>query len=92
MSAGDEPRELQELRAQISAIDRAIFDAVNERLRLVARLKHLKKELGIDFVDPLREAALLAERARENGGPLSAEGLRDFYTELLALTKRELEP
>ena len=30
---------LNDLRDQISAIDRAIFAAVNERLRLVGRLK-----------------------------------------------------
>ena len=30
--------------------------------------------------------------SNENGGPLSDEGLRAFYTELLALTKRELAP
>jgi chorismate mutase len=90
MSAVDEPRELQELRAQITAIDRAIFAAVNERLRLVARLKRVKDEHGIGFLDTGREAALLEERARENEGPLSEAGLRGFYAELLALMKREL--
>jgi chorismate mutase/prephenate dehydratase len=80
---------LHDLRAQITAIDRAIFAAVNERLRLVARLKQFKREQGLDFVDPEREAALIDERLRENDGPLSADGLRAFYIELLALIKRE---
>jgi chorismate mutase/prephenate dehydratase len=80
---------LHDLRAQITAIDRAIFAAVNERLRLVARLKQFKQEQGLDFVDPEREAALIDERLRENDGPLSADGLRAFYVELLALVKRE---
>jgi chorismate mutase len=86
MSGGE---TLNELRDQISAIDRAIFAAVNERLRLVARLKQVKEEQGLAFVDPAREAALLDERLRENDGPLSADGLRAFYVELLALVKRE---
>ncbi|MFZ1881291.1 MAG: chorismate mutase [Gaiellaceae bacterium] len=80
---------LHDLRAQITAIDRAIFAAVNERLRLVAQLKQFKREQGLDFVDPEREAALIDERLRENDGPLSADGLRAFYVELLALVKRE---
>jgi chorismate mutase / prephenate dehydratase len=80
---------LNDLRDQISAIDRAIFAAVNERLRLVAQLKQVKQEQGLAFVDPEREAALLEERLRENNGPLSADGLRAFYVELLALVKRE---
>jgi chorismate mutase/prephenate dehydratase len=80
---------LNELRDQISAIDRAIFAAVNERLELVAQLKQVKQEQGLAFVDPDREAALIDERLRENDGPLSADGLRAFYVELLALVKRE---
>ena len=81
---------LDELREQISAIDRGIFEAINARLRLVAQLKVVKLESGLDFLDPEREAALFEARRRENGGPLSDEGLRAFYTELLALVKREL--
>jgi len=81
---------LGDLREQISALDSVIVEAVNERLRLVARLKQVKDEHGIAFVDPAREAALYEERLRENGGPLSDEGLRAFYAELLALMKREL--
>lgn len=80
---------LHDLRAQITAIDRGIFAAVNERLRLVAQLKQFKREQGLDFVDPEREAALIDERLQENDGPLSADGLRAFYVELLALVKRE---
>lgn len=81
---------MDELRARISATDREIVALVNRRLELVAELKRYKDEHGIAFVDPEREAHLYAERAAENGGPLSDEGLRVFYAELLALTKREL--
>ena len=77
------------MRDQVSAIDRAIFAAVNERLRLVGRLKQVKQERGLAFLDPEREAELLEERLRENDGPLSEDGLRAFYVELLALVKRE---
>jgi chorismate mutase len=79
-----------ELREQISAIDREIVALVNRRIETVGRLKRHKDEHGIAFVDPQREAALVSERVRENSGPLSEDGLRGFYAELLALTKREL--
>ena len=81
---------IRELRAQISATDRAILDAVNARLDLVARLKAHKDEHGIDFVDPEREASLLRELEEANGGPLSSEGVRQLFAEILELTKREL--
>ena len=82
--------ELERLRDQIAALDRDIFASLNRRLELVAELKRYKDEHGIAFVDPRREAELIDERVRENRGPLSAEGLRAFYVELLALVKREL--
>ena len=50
----------------------------------------MKEELGVDFLDPAREEWLLQHLARSNRGPLSEDGLREIYTELLALTKREL--
>jgi len=77
-------------RDEITAIDREILAAVNRRLEVVARLKKFKEENGIGFVDPDREAQMFADRIAENGGPLSEAGLRAFYTELLALTKREV--
>jgi chorismate mutase/prephenate dehydratase len=78
------------LRAEITAIDRELVALVNRRIDTVARLKRHKDEHGIAFVDPDREARMVAERVAENGGPLSEEGLRAFYAELLALVKREV--
>ena len=78
------------LRDEITAIDRELLALVNRRIDTVAQLKRHKDEHGIAFVDPDREARMIAERIAENAGPLSEEGLRAFYAELLALTKREV--
>jgi len=78
------------LRDEISEVDRAIVDAVNARLELVARLKHYKASQGIPFLDPDRERQLLDELSRANRGPLSAEGLQELIAALLELTKREV--
>jgi chorismate mutase len=86
---GTDPR-VQELRAEITSTDHEILHAVNRRLELVRQLKKHKAAMGYDFLDKSREEALLAELERENSGPLSVEGLREFHTELLDLTKREL--
>ena len=87
----DEPDAvMDDLRAQISAVDRAIVDAVNERLRLVARLKRHKDEHGIGFVDLAREEWMLQYVQRGNTGPLSAEGLSELYHYVLDLTKQEV--
>ena len=91
MSSPDatDPR-IEQLREELSANDLTIVEAVNRRLELVARLKRIKEERGIDFVDPAREEWLLQHLADANSGPLSTEGLRELHAELLALTKREL--
>ena len=78
------------LRAEIDAADRAIVEAVNTRLRLVDELWRLKRELGLDRVDPDRERRLREQLAKANTGPLSEQGLVRLVSELLALTKDEL--
>jgi chorismate mutase len=84
-------RLIQELRAQISDNDRAIVRALNKRIELVARLKHYKESQGIEFVDPQQEEAVLRDLGRANRGPISQDGLRDLYTRILELTKREVQ-
>ena len=85
----DDPRIVQ-LREELTANDVGIVQAVNRRLELVARLKRVKEERGIDFLDPAREQWLLQYLTDANPGPLSADGLQELYRILLDLTKREL--
>ena len=87
--AADDPR-IAQLREQLTANDVEIVEALNVRLELVAQLKRVKEEIGANFLDPAREEWLLQHLASTNRGPLSEDGLREIYTELLALTKREL--
>jgi chorismate mutase len=89
-SQADDPL-IRQLREQISDNDRALVEAINARLKLVARLKSYKESRGLDFVDPEREEWMLQYLARANRGPLTAEGLQEFFAEILDLTKREVE-
>jgi chorismate mutase len=82
---------IRQLREQISDTDRSIVEAMNTRLRLVARLKLYKESRGIGFLDPEREEWMLQYLQRANRGPLSNEGLRELFEEILDLTKREVQ-
>jgi chorismate mutase len=82
--------ELERLREQVSAVDTSIIDAFNRRLQLVAQIKRHKAERGVAFADPDRERSMFDDQLSRNPGPLSGEGLRALYAEVLALTKREL--
>ncbi len=81
---------IKQLREELTDTDRAIVEAVNRRLKLVARLKTVKESRGIEFVDPDREAWMLQYLTRANRGPLSKDGLGELYAEILDLTKREV--
>jgi chorismate mutase len=81
---------VRQLREQISDNDRAIVEAVNKRLKLVAQLKRYKESRGMDFLDPEREEWMVQYLQRANRGPLTPEGLREIFAELLDLTKREV--
>jgi chorismate mutase len=81
---------IRQLRDAISDNDRKLVDTLNKRLELVARLKRYKDSRGIGFVDPEREEWMLSYLQRANRGPMSAEGLREFFTRILDLTKREV--
>ena len=81
---------IRQLREQVSDNDRALIEAINARLRLVAKLKSYKDSRGIEFVDPDREEWMLRDMIRANRGPLSSEGLEQIYTAVLDLTKREV--
>lgn len=90
MDGASQDPVVRQMREQISDTDRAIVEAINKRLKLVARLKEYKASRGYDFVDHAREDWMVSYLARANGGPLSSDGLKEIYAELLDLTKREV--
>jgi chorismate mutase / prephenate dehydratase len=89
MSAETDP-VIRQFREQISDNDLKILALINKRLKLVSQLKTYKEEHRVEFFDPDREKWMLTFVSRANSGPLTREGLEDIYTQLLALTKKEL--
>ena len=81
---------IRQLRESISDNDRKLVETLNKRLELVARLKRYKESQGIGFLDPEREEWILSYLQRANRGPMSEEGLREFFTRVLELTKKEV--
>jgi len=83
-------QSLETLREQVAEVDRELVEAINRRIELVQRIWAHKREHGLGEVDPERERWLYEHLESANRGPLSSEGLRQIYAELLALTKREV--
>ena len=80
---------LERLREQVSAADRAIVEALNRRIELVAQIRRYKEKHGLEFLDPGREARMFEELRSANTGPLSDDGLERLLREVLDLSKRE---
>ena len=82
--------ELDALRAEITALDRTLLQTLNRRLELVAAVRDHKDARGERWIDPRREAELLAQLAAENEGPLSERGLRAIFAAVLDILKEEV--
>jgi chorismate mutase len=81
---------IKQFREQISDTDRAIVEAMNRRLELVAKVKAYKESRGLGFLDPEREEWMLQYLTRANRGPLSDDGLNELFEKILDLSKREV--
>ncbi len=79
-----------EYRDRISAADRRLLAAMNERLELVRALHEYKRDEGIPLRDPAREEQLVVELQAANQGPLSSAGVAELFRHVLDLTRKEL--
>jgi len=76
-------------RAEITATDLAIVEALNRRVRLVAELHAHKRTAGHPIRDLERERLLLERLDAANQGPLSRDGLHRVYALILELCTAE---
>ena len=81
--------ELDSLREQISDLDREVLAALNKRLELVRQVRTHKEETGAPIIDAAREAELLDELVRANGGPLGERAIRSLFSAVLDVMKQE---
>ena len=82
---------LASYRDEITALDVQLVETINKRLETVLELRRHKEETGLAFLDPDREAWLVAHLKEINDGPLSADGVDELITFVLDLVKREVE-
>jgi chorismate mutase len=78
-----------ELRAEINALDRQLLATMNRRLEVVMRLHDHKGVTGMPLRDLEREVSMLRALEAENTGPLSAEAVASFFTDVLELIRQE---
>ncbi|MBA2332014.1 MAG: chorismate mutase [Actinobacteria bacterium] len=82
---------IESIRTRLTELDERIVETLNRRLELVTELRRVKAARGLGFLDPAREEWLRSHLETFNRGPLSADGLNELVSDVLALMKREVE-
>ena len=82
--------DLDELRREISELDRQLLALVNRRLELVTAVRDYKDSAGERWIDREREAELVQALVEENPGPLSERGVRSIFAAVLDVLKQEV--
>jgi chorismate mutase / prephenate dehydratase len=81
---------VESFREEITALDVRLVSTINARIKAVTALAEYKQQRGLAFLDPNREAWLIAHLKRVNTGPISNEGLEQLLAFVLALVKEEV--
>jgi prephenate dehydrogenase len=82
--------DLDHLREQIGALDRAVLETLNRRLELVRRVNRHKQSTGAPLIDAEREAELVRDLVAGNGGPLSEAAVQALFAAVLDVMKQEV--
>ncbi len=75
-------KQLEQLRAQIDALDEQLLKLLNERARLAQSVGHVKG--GSLIYRPEREAQVLRRLTEANAGPLPDEAVRLLFQEVMS--------
>ncbi|TCS70879.1 chorismate mutase [Sulfuritortus calidifontis] len=75
-------KQLEQLRAQIDALDEQILKLLNERAKLAQAVGHVKG--GSLIYRPEREAQVLRRLSEANAGPLPNEAVRLLFQEVMS--------
>jgi len=75
---------LKKIRRQIDTIDKEILKLLNRRANKILAIGRLKKARRASIYAPAREKEILSRLERENKGPLTHDGLRAIYREIMS--------
>ena len=85
---------LEELRAQIDALDRQLVELLSERARAALMIGHLKVKTSLPVYEPAREKVIYQNVRAANKGPLPDIELTHIYERIIdvmrALQRNEL--
>src|SRR5690349_19547284 len=85
-------KDLAAMRAELDGVDREIIAAINRRAAIAKRIGQVKAADGQPAFDSERERDILENAEANNDGPLSDEGVRSIFRELVSATRAVQTP
>ena len=88
------PSSLDEIRAQIDALDAQIQTLISDRARLAMAVRESKGSLAhaVDYYRPEREAEVLRAVRERNEGPISDAEMLRLFREIMSVCLAQQEP
>jgi chorismate mutase len=78
---------IDELRAQIDALDERLVELLNQRAEKSLAIRALKPKAQMGLFDPRREEEIFERVATLNTGPLYGDDLKAIYATILRVSK-----
>ena len=79
---------LARCRERIDEIDRRLVALLNERTVIVEEIGRVKREAKLAIYEPKRENQVFDNITSNNGGPLSAEGVKRIFERIIDEMRR----
>ena len=75
--------DIEDWRRKIDEVDSEILRLLNLRARYSIEIGHIKQQRHLPIHSPEREQAIVERLVRENGGPLSHDGVRRVFERII---------
>jgi chorismate mutase-like protein len=75
-------------RAAIDVLDGQLLNLLNIRAKLACELAKVKRETGMEIVDPERERQVLARVRQGNSGPLDHDAITRIFQSIIQEARR----
>ena len=76
------------LRNAIDTVDSRIIELLQERSSLAREIGNVKKEIGMEILDPSREGKIRKKLASGTQGPMDTDALVRIYEVIMAESRR----
>ena len=80
--------QVSDWRAAIDVLDGQLLTLLNLRAKLACELGKVKREAGMEIVDPQREQQVLARVCQRNDGPLDQDAITRIYVSIIQEARR----